>query len=201
MTLGHCLKRFLIGLTMGSSLIWEDSISKTLRWRYTPNVDVVVNSHGRLLTGVCELHRILPLNHCCYYGKLWDGKFTYHKAGKSSQIDFIFTNQQGRKYITDFKIIDTSWHISDHILLALYLHLTFQISSDMLLARAVELNNSFQPVAKIPSCRFKFNSQRAQGMLQDRYPIILDVFAGNSPDALLRTLDENLISILNTNKV
>ena len=69
----------------------------------TPNVDVVVNSHRRLLIGVCELHRILPLNHCCYYGKLWDGKFTYHKAGKSSQIDYIFTNQQGHKYITDAK--------------------------------------------------------------------------------------------------
>ena len=47
---------------------------KTLKWRYTPNVVVVVvNSHGRLLTGVCELHRILPLEHCCYYGKLCDG--------------------------------------------------------------------------------------------------------------------------------
>ena len=88
---------------------------KTLKWRYMPNVDVVVNSHGRLLTGVCELHWILPLNHCCYYKKLWDGKFTYHKAGKSSQIDFIFTNQHGHKYITDFEIIDKSWHLSDHL--------------------------------------------------------------------------------------
>ena len=90
---------------------------KTQKWRHTQNVDVVVNSHGRLLTGVCEL------NNCCYYGKLWDGNFTYHKAGKSSQIDFIFTNQHGRKYITDFKIIDTSWHLSDHLPLALHLRL------------------------------------------------------------------------------
>ena len=173
---------------------------KTLKWRYASNVDVVINSHGRLLTDISELHRILPLNHCCYYDKHWDGKFTYHKAGKSSQIDFIFTNQHGRKYITDFEIIDKSWHLSDHLPLALHLRLTFQISTDMLFARAVELNNSFQPVIKIPSYRFKFNYERAKEMLQDRSPIIHEVFTGVSPDAMIRTLEENLISILNTNK-
>ena len=124
----------------------------------------------------------------------------YHKAGKSSQIDFIFTNQHGRKYITDFEIIDKFWHLSDRLPLALNLRLTFQISSDMLLARAMELNNYFQPITKISSCRFKFNSQKAQEMLQHRYPIILEVFAGNSNDEMIKTLDENLISVLNTNK-
>ena len=70
----------------------------------------------------------------------------------------------------------------------------------MLLARAMELNNYFQPITKISSCRFKFNSQKAQEMLQYRYPIILKVFAGNSTDEMIKTLDENLISVLNTNK-
>ena len=46
------------------------------KWRYALNVDEVLNSHGRLLSDVCELHNILPLNHCCYYDKTWDGKFT-----------------------------------------------------------------------------------------------------------------------------
>ena len=71
---------------------------RLMKWRYALNVDTVTNSHGRLLAGVCELHNILPLNHCCYYKKVWDGKLTYHKAGKSSQNDFVLTNQVHHRF-------------------------------------------------------------------------------------------------------
>ena len=174
---------------------------KTLKWRYSTNIDSNINSHGRLLADICELHNILPLNHCNYYDRIWDGRFTYHKAGKSSQIDFVFTNQQGRKYITDFKIIDSSWHMSDHLPLSLHLRLPFQISMDMLFARALELNTSFQPTKKISACRFKFNFDGARELMECRLPVIEDIFKDNSPDNIIAQLDDNLIPILNMCKV
>ena len=79
------------------------------------------------------------------------GMVNLHKACQNS----VFTNQHVRKYISDFKI--TSWHISDHLPLNLNSWLPSQISTDMLIVCAKELNNSFQPVTKIPTCRFKFN--------------------------------------------
>ena len=174
---------------------------RTLKWRYTQNIDQTVNSHGKKLAGICELQNILPLNHCCYYDWTWDGKYTFHKAGKSSQIDFILTNRQGRRYVTDFKIIDTSWHLSDHLPLSLKLHLPYQVSTDILLVRAIELNNSFQPVSKVPSHRFKFNFEPACEMLNQKYPLILQSCNSNSPDVIIRTFEENLIPILKANRI
>ena len=174
---------------------------QSLKWRYDSNVDDTMNSHGRQLAGICELHNILPLNHCKYYDKTWDGKFTYHKAGKSSQIDFVLTNNQGRKQVLDFIINDTSWHLSDHLPLALHLSLPLQISMDMLLARAMELNNSFEPVTGIPSSRFTFNLNRACDMLLSRYATISDAFVEDSPDNIINVMDENVSAILKENKV
>ena len=174
---------------------------RTLKWRYVPNVDAVINSHGRLLMGICELHHILPLNHCCYYDKNWDGKFTYHKAGKRSQVDFVFTNQQGRKYIIDYQINDASWHFSDHLQIILHLRLPIQLSMDMILCRAMELNNSFKPMLKSPSYRFKFNFNGAREMLESRLPHMHNIFMTNSPDSIIAALDDNLTSVLNETKI
>ena len=71
----------------------------------------------------------------------------------------------------------------------------------MLLVRAMELNTSFQPVKKIPSCRFKFNFDSARELLEGKYPVILDIFTGNSPDVIISELDANLTSILNNTKM
>ena len=175
---------------------------RLMKWRYTINVDTVTNSHGRLLAGVCELHNILPLNHCCYYEKVWDGKLTYHKAGKRSQNDFVLTNQDGRKFIIDFKILDSMWHLSDHLPLALHLQLPLQLSMDLIIVRAMELNNSFEPDMKITSrCKFKFNFAHARETLEARYPLLAEIFADSSTDAFVSTLDDNLTSILNDNKL
>ena len=84
---------------------------KTLKWRYKQNIDPVANSHGKRLADLCELHKILPLNHCCYYSTVWDGNFTYNKAGKHSQIDLVLTNGKGRRYVVDFDSDEFSYHV------------------------------------------------------------------------------------------
>ncbi len=174
---------------------------KTLKWRYKQNIDTTINCHGRQLAGICELHKLLPLNHCCYYDKVWDGKHTYHKAGKNSQIDFVFTNQNGRKYIIDFKIIDSAWHLSDHLPLSLNLSLPLQISADMLFARSMELAEDSKPVTQLPSYRFNFNIEHASQDLQEKFSIILESCNSNSPDTIIQTLENCMIPILKENKL
>ena len=100
----------------------------TLKWRYDANVDTVSNSHGAQLKGICELHQILPLNHCRFYNHCWDGKFTFQKPGRQSQIDFCLTTHNGRRYARNFKIIDKGWHLSDHLSLSLSLLLPCEIN-------------------------------------------------------------------------
>ena len=49
---------------------------KSLKWRYSKNVDHDTNSHCALFSDMCELLNILPLNHSCYRG------YTYFKGNK-----------------------------------------------------------------------------------------------------------------------
>ena len=50
-----------------------------------------------------------------------DGKFTFFRAGAQSQIDFCITSSEGRKCVQSFNIIDSGWHLSDHLPLSLQL--------------------------------------------------------------------------------
>ena len=174
---------------------------KILKWRFQENVDVITNSHGRQLISICELHNILPLNHCLYYSKTWQGKFTYYKAGNSSQIDFILTNRHGRKFVTDFNIVETGWHLSDHLPLVLKLQLPFQISADMLLARSLELPEGYLPLNQLSSYRFKFNIIPATQKLQDNFDMIMESCNTNSPDLIIETLEKFITPILKENKI
>ena len=149
----------------------------------------------------CEIHKILPLNHCCYYDQVWDGKFTFHKAGKRSQIDFLFTNQQGRKYVTDFKIVDSGWHMSDHLSLTLSLNLPFDINIDTLLVRAMELSQTYQPISRLHSYRFKVDHNAAKARLLEKYSLLVDSCNDGSPDTIIETLEDYIIPTLKDNKI
>ena len=59
----------------------------------------------------CEQNDISPLNHCHYCHNIWDGRFTYYKTGKQSQIDFCFSNRNGRKFVSNFQIIDRCYYL------------------------------------------------------------------------------------------
>ena len=175
--------------------------TKSLKWNYAPNVDTVINHHGRQLASICELNKVMPLNHCQYYNTIFDGRYTYYKAGNNSQIDFVLTNKNGRKYVTNFKIIDTMWHLSDHLPLSLHLCLPLELNSDVLLIRAMELCNPYEPARHNISYRFNFNIEAATALLEEKTPIILDSFKSNNPDIIVAAIEENLITVMKTTKI
>ena len=102
-----------------------------LKWRYSNNVDSISNQHGKSLLEVCDVHHIQPINHCNYYNTQFDGCFTYWKGEKKSQIDFLITNSEGRRLITEFNIIQTGWHTSDHLPLELKVEIPLHMNAAM----------------------------------------------------------------------
>ena len=70
---------------------------------YEPNVDGTSNKHGSIYgKDICSASGIFPLNHLMHKGKPFEGDFTYHKGGKKSQIDFVFTDKEGLQLIKNF---------------------------------------------------------------------------------------------------
>ena len=135
---------------------------KCLKWHYNDNVDNILNQHGKSLYDVCDVHSILPVNHSKYFDKQFDGCITYCKGGKKSQIDFLLTNNEGRRLISEFNIIQTGWHTSDHLPLVLKVKIPFRMNAAMLLRRSCELKPyvpSQQPLIKCH--RYKFNEVKA----------------------------------------
>ena len=92
--------------------------------------------------------KILPLNHCIYNEKKFAGGFTYFKGGKKSQIDYIITNNAGRRSVKELSLVTEGWHFSDHIPLDLKTHLCYDVSALSLLLRSKSLVEPTQPVRK-----------------------------------------------------
>ena len=107
-----------------------------------------------LMTDICKRNKIYPVNHLKHKGIVFDGVFTYIKNDKKSQIDYVITNRQGRGNIVSFHIIKTNWHISDHRSIALEINCNNEIRSDIILARAQDLNHEFS-VDTITAKRFR----------------------------------------------
>ena len=97
--------------------------SNSLKWRYDNNIDQTCNINGIQFANMCELLQMLPLNHTIYGNRKFDGSYTYFKANKKSQIDFVLIDNKGRRLVREFKLVNTKWHHSDH--LPLHLHCIF----------------------------------------------------------------------------
>ena len=121
---------------------------KSLKWKYEANVDKGENGNTSSFSDMCEVMNILPLNHCTYYKKKFAGGFTYFKGGKKSQIDFIVTNNAGRKNVDEVSLVTEGWHFSDHIPLDLKVNLTYDVSALSLLLRSKSLIEPTQPIRK-----------------------------------------------------
>ena len=81
-----------------------NDIFRNQNMHYNDNMDVTSNNHGRTYgTELCKVGKIFPLNHLVGK-KVFPGDFTYYKGGKKSQIDFVYTNSTGLKFIKDFII-------------------------------------------------------------------------------------------------
>ena len=113
---------------------------------YAVNTDSSSNHHGRTYgVDMCNSCGVFPLNHLRLYNKTYDGDFTYHKAEKKSQIDFVYTDRVGTKSIIDFVIMNEDWHLSDHKPVCLEIKAIESINCSMLLRRAKDLNYEFDP--------------------------------------------------------
>ena len=174
---------------------------QSLKWRYNKNVDDKTNSHGTSLTDVCHLHKVLPLNHCRYRNRIWDGKFTFFKAGKQSQIDLCLTTQHGRQLVTDFKIPENNWHFSDHLPIDVSLSLTKMIDAHMLLLRAKELDDEHRTGTRINQFRYDIDINSASRQLNDVIPSLMNSIATQSIDNTLQQLQNHLHPILKSNRV
>ena len=113
---------------------------------YDQNVDLDANKHGLTYgSDVCMVNDLFPLNHLIHKGQSFHGDFTYHKAGRKSQIDFVFTCKEGLQVVKSFSIIKDNWHMSDHRPICLEISASQMISSSSLLRRAKELNYEYNP--------------------------------------------------------
>ena len=119
--------------------------SNSLKWKYEENVDKGVNGHKDNFNDMCEVLKILPLNHCTYLKKKFEGGFTYVKANKKSQIDFVITNNSGRRNVDSLELVTEGWHFSDHLPLDLKVRLKYEINTLSLLLRSKSLIESTVP--------------------------------------------------------
>ena len=151
--------------------------SKSLKWRYSKNLDDNINSHRNHFKNVCDLLNILPLNHCIYYNEYFDGNCTYYKGIKKSQIDFVLTNDIGRSNVKSFKIVKSGWHISDHLSLDIQLCVTYVIDSYALLIRTNSLKEEYSVIHNRKSIiRFKdkFGINEAKKILSERADALIE---------------------------
>ena len=91
-----------------------NSITRNLQ--YLPNVDPIVNSHGRKLNKLCIDNEMIIVNGLKYKSKSFDSNFTFFRGNVKSQNDWCVTNFIDG--VVSFSIIPKSI-ISDHCPLSL----------------------------------------------------------------------------------
>ena len=117
---------------------------------YTDNCDMISNNHGRTLgIDLCKTAEIFPVNHLIGK-KVHEGDYTYYKGDKKSQIDFVYSNKNGLKFIEDFCIPKNDWHVSDHRPVIMDILTPEVIEPSTLLRRARELNFEYDPNREHP---------------------------------------------------
>ena len=128
---------------------------------YEMNVDLISNKHGLTYgKNMCKIGGIFPLNHLVYKNKAFKGGFTYFKANKS-QLDYIYSNKEGLKFIKNVMLHENNWHLSDHIPISIEIISTKIVNCSFVLKHAKEVNLEFNP-HQVPIVRNKstydFNS-------------------------------------------
>ena len=81
---------------------------------YRQNPDPETNSHGKTLKRICKSYNYFVLNNLSLQDKVFDGKITYRKGERTSQVDLCLANVTALHVIDNFKILDIGWNPSDH---------------------------------------------------------------------------------------
>ena len=140
---------------------------KSLNWRYDKNVDNNTNLNYNNFSNICEILKILPLNHCIYGDSKFEGNWTYFNANRKSQIDYVLTNNKGRQHVQTFTIIKTGWHFSDHLPIEIEINAPINIDIYTILIRARSLNEEYSIAAKdIKTFKGKYDQEEAQNLLK-----------------------------------
>ena len=105
---------FIGGGDMNSRVGDKVHIPGDINASYRANPDNIVNSHGKMLRNICKNHNCCLLNNLNYDEKIFDGDFTFEKAGSKSQNDACITNVSGLRSVESFSIHDISFNFSDH---------------------------------------------------------------------------------------
>ena len=84
---------------------------------YRPNPDKQVNSLGRFVADICNSFKCYALNNLTFKGKIFDGKYTFHKADRKSQNDIVIGNLYSLNMISSFTIHELGFNPSDHFTL------------------------------------------------------------------------------------
>ncbi len=166
-----------------------------LEWQYDDNVDTISNAHGINFMDLCRTSLVLPLNHLIKGNSILPGQFSYFKAGKKSQIDFVLTNNASLNYVTHYSFINVGWHVSDHIPLSLHVNLPRKIPLNVLVVRASELNRPPAPLdTKLFSFRGVCDSDKLIRKLHavSDNPIMVNAVQQNDPDLIVEVLTSEL---------
>ena len=164
------------------------------RWNYLPNCDSFVNNYGRTyFTDMCSMCKMHPINDIIYKGKQYPSDFTYIKNSKKSHIDFILTNKDGLKSVTDFKVISNDWHLSDHRPVTVILSLTHTTNPNHIYLRALDLNTERLEKNNVPRLTSKYNYSVVEQYMNEQQSIteqhLTDALQNSDPEAAIELLD------------
>ena len=168
------------------------------RLAYVENKDNTSNYHGRTYgIDLCNSCKIFPLNHLRMYNRTFPGDFTYHKADKKSQIDYVFTDRTGMKYIKNYEICSENWHLSDHLPLCLEIKASEAINCHALLRRSKDLNYEFDPQQTKPTRYLaNYDADIFQDYLKSNYrsieKAVLDELENENLNGAITTFEEQL---------
>ena len=105
-----------------------------------------------------------------YRNKVFDGGYTYFKANKKSQIDFVVTNNSGRKNVENGKLVTSGWHFSDHLPIDLTIRSEYHINVLAVYIRCKALitpDEHFSHKITLKSNRNIIDINKAKRMLMD----------------------------------
>ena len=122
-----------------------------LEAKYRPNVDQVVNSHGKLLKKICNSYKCYVLNNLTIGEKEFEGDYTYIKGNGKSQNDIVLSNAKGLENVATFSIHKIGWNFSDHFPVSITAKLNLYDSSSPMIVSADILSSMKNEGSRRPS--------------------------------------------------
>ena len=177
------------------------------KWRYNANKDTNQNQHGKtFFRDLCAACKVNPVNGMIYDKKEFQNDFTFVRGRAKSQIDFVLTDDIGRRHISSFQILQHDWHLSDHKPIALHVQLPTDVNLVGLLTRSIDLNYSFNDSStEIVQFKGNYNYDKINdNLIQCKQTLTTSVnveLQRNNVEAAVDILDAKLAEIHKANKI